>query len=600
MKHEIENIRHSFAHLLAAAVKNLYPAVKFGIGPTIENGFYYDFDNIELSDKELPKIQKEMVKIARQGHEFKFEEWDANKSKEHFRKLNQPYKIELIENLVKEDPAKNSKVGMVHTGDALLDLCRGGHVENTKDLPVNAFQLTRVAGAYWRGDEKRPMLTRVYGLAFNTKDELEKYLTLQKEAEKRDHKKLGKELGLFIFSELVGPGLPLFTPKGAKVRKILTDFVENLERQNGYEEVWIPHITKPDLYKTSGHLEKFKNDLFYINGSPKNPEQSEFILKPMNCPHHTQIYKSQMRSYKDLPVRFFETTTVYRNEQAGELGGLTRVRSITQDDGHVFMREDQIAQEFKAIIKIQQTLARAVNLKDYWIRLSLRDEKNKGAYIGDDKTWQNAQREMEQLLKDHAINYESKQGEAAFYGPKMDFIARDSIGREWQFSTIQLDFNLPERFGLEYVSEDGSKKTPIMMHRAFMGSVERFMAMLIEHYAGAFPLWLAPEQIWIVPVSEKFNDYAQKVSEMLEEEYGKNAAQETPKLRLSIKSQNETLPKKIRAGQIQKVPYILIVGEREQNAQAIAVRDREKGDLGLSTIKEFVINVKLELQQVNK
>lgn len=412
-------------------------------------------------------------------------------------------------------------------GSAFLDLCRGGHVKNTKDLPLDAFKLTRVAGAYWRGSEKNPMLTRVYGVAFNTKEELETYLKQLVEAEKRDHKKLGRELGLFTFSELVGPGLPLFTPKGTMIRNILRNFVENLERKYGYEEVWIPHLAKPELYKVSGHLEKFAKDLFYVKSSPLLTKEgssdrsrrgvvgSDFILKPMNCPHHTQIYKSQMRSYKDLPIRYFETTTVYRDEQAGELGGLTRVRSITQDDGHCFLREDQIAQDFEINLKIQQELAQKVELKDYWIRLSLRDEKNRQAYLGDDATWQKAQEEMEELLKKHEIKYETKEGEAAFYGPKMDFMAKDSLGREWQFSTIQLDFNLPQRFGLEYTSEDGSKKTPVMMHRAFMGSIERFMAMLIEHYAGAFPFWLAPEQIWIVPISEKFNKYAEEVAKQL-------------------------------------------------------------------------------------
>jgi len=577
----IESTRHSFAHLLAAAVKRLYPDVKFGIGPTIENGFYYDFDNLELSENNFPKIEKEMRKIAAQGHEFKKEEWDAKKAMEHFKNKEQPYKLELIEDLVKEG---EDKVGMVYMGEAFLDLCRGGHVENTKDLPLDAFKLTRVSGAYWRGDEKNPMLTRIYGVAFGKKQELEDYIKQQEEAEKRDHKKLGKELGLFTFSELVGPGLPLFTPKGTIIRKILTDFIEDLQRKNDYQQVWVPHLAKPELYKISGHLEKFKEDLFYVNGSADSPLEAKFVLKPMNCPHHTQIYKSQMRSYRDLPVRYFETTTVYRDEQAGELGGLTRVRSITQDDGHCFLREDQIAEEFKINLEIQQELARAVNLKDYWIRLSLRDEKNKKAYLGDDETWKKAQSEMEDLLRKQKIKYEPKEGEAAFYGPKMDFMARDSLGREWQFSTIQLDFQMPKRFGLEYTAEDGSKKTPVMMHRAFMGSVERFMAMLIEHYAGAFPLWLAPEQVWIVPVSEKFTKYAEEVKNKLDH------------LRVVVRSENETLGKKIREGQLQKIPYLIVVGEKEESAKKISVRHRTKGDLGLSTVKDFVENVRIELE----
>lgn len=602
MPSSIEQIRHSFAHLMAAAVKRLYPKVKFGIGPTIKNGFYYDFGDLDISKMDVPKIENQMREIAAQRHVFKKKMWDADTAVEYFKKEDQPYKIELIEELAAFAPqTKNLKpnVGMVHTGDIFLDLCRGGHVKNTKDLPLNAFKLTRVAGAYWRGDEKRPMLTRIYGVAFATKKELDGYLAQQQEAEKRDHKKLGKELGLFIFSELVGPGLPLFTPKGTIIRNILRNFVEDLERAYGYREVWIPHLAKPELYRVSGHLEKFKEDLFYVNGSTPQSRQQEtagqagspqaeenqFILKPMNCPHHVQIYKSQMRSYKDLPIRYFETTTVYRDEQAGELGGLTRVRSITQDDGHCFLREEQIAKEFEINLAIQEALARAVGLKEYWIRLSLRDEKNTGAYLGDDATWKKAQNEMEGLLKRQKIQYEPKEGEAAFYGPKMDFMARDSLGREWQFSTIQLDFNMPKRFGLEYTAEDSSKKTPVMIHRAFMGSVERFMAMLIEHFAGAFPLWLAPEQIWVVPVSEKFNAYADQVARAL----GKN-------LRIVVKSENETLGKKIREGQLQKIPYLIIVGEKEQKARKISVRDRKRGDLGLSTIRGFLKYVTLEIE----
>ena len=592
MSNSIEQIRHSFAHLLAAAVKRLYPEAKFGIGPVIENGFYYDFGNIEISEKDFPKIEKEMRKIAAQGHEFKKELWNADKAREHFNKEKQPYKLELITELSGSDP--DSSVGMVYTGDVFLDLCKGGHVENTKDLPLDGFKLTRVAGAYWRGNEKNPMLTRIYGVAFETHGELDNYIKQQEEAQKRDHKKLGKELGLFTFSDLVGPGLPLFTPRGAIIRNVLKNFVENLERENGYQEVWIPHLAKPDLYKISGHLDKFKEDIFYVKG-----KENEFVLKPMNCPHHTQIYKSQMRSYKDLPIRYFETTTVYRDEQAGELGGLTRVRSITQDDGHCFLREDQIEQELEINLKIQRELARAVELKDYWIRLSLRDEKNKNAYLGDDETWQKAQKEMEDLLKKQKIKYEPKKGEAAFYGPKMDFMARDSLGREWQFSTIQLDFNMPARFNLEYVTEDGSKKTPIMMHRAFLGSIERFMAMLIEHYAGAFPMWLAPEQIWIVPVSEKFNKYAGEVARVIASGARMGEARQSDALsRIVIKSENETLGKKIREGQLQKIPYIIVVGEKEEKSKKISVRHRVKGDLGLSPIEKFTEDVKIELNNL--
>lgn len=401
--------------------------------------------------------------------------------------------------------------------------------------------------------------------------------------EKHDHRKLGKILGLFTFSELVGSGLPLFTPKGTIVRKILIDFVENLERQYGYQQVWIPHITKQDLYRLSGHLEKFKEDLFYVKGKDSN-----FILKPMNCPHHTQIYKSQLWSYRDLPVRYFETTTVYRDEQAGELGGLTRVRSVTQDDGHAFLREDQISKEIDINLKIQQELIKAVHIKDYWIRLSLRDEKDKKAYLGDDAIWKQAQREMEQILKQYKIPYMKAQGEAAFYGPKLDFMAKDNLGREWQLSTIQLDLNMPKRFGLEYTAENGSKRTPVMIHRAFMGSVERFMAMLIEHFAGAFPLWLSPEQVWILPVSDKHVSYAKTVEGKLQ--------QSLPELRVKLRDENETLGKKIREGETQKIPYLLVVGEKEKAKSAVSPRKRGAGDLGLMKIDAFLKLMEKEIQ----
>jgi threonyl-tRNA synthetase len=571
----LENIRHSFAHLLAGAVKRLYPDAKFGIGPTIEDGFYYDFSNIKIGEEDLPKIQKEMVKIAKQAYEFRKEEWDVDKAREYFKKEGAAYKLELIGDLEKEG---EEKVGMVHMGDIFLDLCRGGHIENTKDLPLDAFKLTRVAGAYWRGDEKNPMLTRVYGVAFETKEKLDEYLAQQEEAIKRDHKKLGKQLELFTFSELVGSGLPLFTPKGTILWNKLQKFSETLKREAGYLNVHIPHITKPDLYRASGHLEKFKDDIFYVRG-----KDSDFILKPMNCPHHTQIYASSPHSYKDLPVRLYETTTAYRDEQAGELGGLTRVRSITTDDSHSFAREDQIEQEFDLLIKGVLKVVQSFDLSDYKIRLSLRDEKNKTAYLGDDNTWQDAQAQMEEILKKHKINYEKAEGESAFYGPKMDFIIKDSMGREWQISTIQLDLNMPGRFGLEYIDHEGNKKTPIMIHSAFLGSIERFMGILIEHYAGAFPFWLSPEQIWIVPVSEKFNDYARNVLTQVRDLF-----------RVSIKEGNDTLGKKIREGQMQKVPYLIIVGEKEEKSKKISVRHREKGDTGLSTVKEFVKNVMVE------
>lgn len=564
----IEDMRHSFAHLLAASVKQLYPDVKFGIGPTIENGFYYDFDNVEISENDLPKIQKGMKKIASQSHAFKKELWTKDRAKKHFKKEKQPYKLELINEL------KSGKVGMVHMGkDVFLDLCRGGHVKNTKELPLDSFKLTRVAGAYWRGDEKQKMLTRIYGVAFNTPKELAEYQEQQKEAERRDHKRLGKELGLFTMSPLVGPGLPLFTPKGTTLFNELVKFSENLKREAGYENVRIPHIAKEDLYKTSGHLAKFSDDVFYVKG-----KSEQFILKPMNCPHHTQIYVASPHSYRDMPVRFFETTTAYRDELAGELGGLTRVRSITTDDSHSFAREDQIEEEFDRIIKGTQKVIKAFDIRDYKIRLSLRDEKNKGAYLGEDKIWKRAQKQMEEILKKHKVPYEKVEGEAAFYGPKMDFMINDSLGREWQISTIQLDLNTANRFGLTYTDEKGKHITPVIVHSAFLGSIERFMGIIIEHFAGAFPLWLAPEQIRIVSISEKFNSYANTVAKELRDQ----------NFRVSVDESDNSLGKKIREGQIQKIPYLLIVGEKEKKAKTVSVRSYKKGDIGSSTVSEFI------------
>lgn len=575
----LEQIRHSFAHLLAAAVKNLYPKAEFGIGPVIANGFYYDFGNINIGDKDLPRIEAVMRKIAKEGHAFKKELWPVVKARAHFKKEHAPYKLELIQDLIQaETPAKRKtlKVGMVYLGkDAFLDLCRGGHVKNTKDLPLEGFTLTDVAGAYWRGDEKRPMLTRIYGAAFLTQNELALYQKQLEEAEKRDHKKLGKELGLFTFSELVGSGLPLFTPKGTAILTELKKFSEELKAFAGYQAVRIPHITKSDLYRTSGHLEKFGDDIFYVQG-----KNDKFILKPMNCPHHTQIYASAQHSYKDMPVRFYETTTAYRDEQAGELAGLTRVRSLTTDDSHAFAREDQIEQEFSTLLEGVQKTAKTFGL-EYKIRLSLRDEKNKKAYLGSDTLWQKAQKEMENILKSRKMAYEKAEGEAAFYGPKMDFLIKDSLGREWQLSTIQLDLNMPARFGLTYIDETGKAQTPVMIHSAFLGSLERFFGIIIEHFAGAFPLWLAPEQARILPISENFNAY------------GGNVLSELKKagLRASLDDSNRSLGKKIREGEMQKIPYLLIVGEKEQAKSAVSVRLPKKGDIGSSTVSSFVKKV---------
>ncbi|MBI1971231.1 MAG: threonine--tRNA ligase [Candidatus Wildermuthbacteria bacterium] len=575
---EIEYIRHSFAHVLAAAVKKLFPKAQFGIGPVIENGFYYDFKNVKMADQDMPKIEQEMRSIASQNLAFKKELWPASKATAHFKKLKQPFKLELIKELGMKD--KKSKVGMVSTGDVFLDLCRGGHVKNTKELPLDAFKLAKVAGAYWRGDEKNPMLTRIYGLAFATRKELDQHLHTLQEAEKRDHKKLGAELDLFTFSELVGPGLPLFTPKGTIVRDLLDDFVWSLRRKHGYQRVDIPHIAKKELYETSGHWDKFKNELFRIT----TREGHEFVVKPMNCPHHIQIFNRRKWSFRDLPQRYASTTKIYRDEQTGELSGLTRVRSITQDDAHVFCGMGQTEREIKIIWEIIDTFYSAFNLS-LKLRMSLRDPKKPKQYLGDKKNWDDAETILMKIAKEKNVAYVEARGEAAFYGPKLDFMATDSLGRQWQVATIQLDLNMPKRFNLTFTNEQGGQSQIFMIHAAIMGAIERFLSILIEHYAGAFPLWLAPEQIWIVPVSDKWNGYA------------KSLAAKLNRFRVNIQDENETLGKKIREGEMQKIPYLLIVGEKEQQTGTVSVRKRGKGNMGQMRLEEFSRKVAEEIQK---
>jgi len=450
---DIENIRHSWAHVLAAAVKNLYPKAQLGIGPVIENGFYYDFDNIEISEKDLPKIEKQMKKIASQNLAFKKEMWFSTKAKVYYQKEEEPYKLELIKDL------NSSKVGMVNTGDVFIDLCRGGHVKTTKELALDGFLLTTVAGAYWRGDEKGPMLTRIYGVAFHTKKELDAHIKSLEEAEKRDHRRLGKQLGLFVFSELIGPGLPIYTPKGTAILQKIKDYSRELRKEIGYEEIYTPQINKAELFKISGHYDKFKDDMFHVQS---NYTDEEYFMKPMNCPQHTQLYAAELRSYKDLPLRFSDFANLYRDEKPGELNGLSRLRAFSQDDGHSFCREDQIEDEFNRVLGIVERAMKRYGMK-YWIRLSLSD-RDKKKYLGNATTWAIAESTLKSLLRKKNVEYKTVKGEAAFYGPKMDFIAKDSIGREWQLSTIQLDLNMPSRFGLEYIDEKGNKKTPVMIH----------------------------------------------------------------------------------------------------------------------------------------
>jgi threonyl-tRNA synthetase len=558
---QLHAMRHTAAHVLAAAVKRLYPEAKFGVGPVIDNGFFYDIALPEpLSKERLPKIEKVMRRIVQEGHAMVREEMPMDEAVKLFESQDQPFKVELLNDLKERgttklnaeelqdiDPENVDKATVYRTGE-FVDLCRGPHVENVKELGV--FKLWKVSGAYWRGDQERnEQMQRIYGLAFETQEELDAYLEMLKEAEKRDHRKLGKELDLFAFSDLVGPGLPLFTPRGTIMREQLTDFVWQLMKPYGYTRVRIPHMAKNDLYKTSGHWDKFADDIFHVTS--KKTDQA-FVMKPMNCPHHTQIYASRMRSYRDLPLRYSEVTAVYRDENTGQLQGLSRVRSITQDDAHVFCRMDQVKDEAKAIYDIITKFYAAFDMP-LSIRLSMHDENEPEKYLGGAEVWDKSVGTLRDLLKELGQEFEEVPGEAAFYGPKIDFIAKDAIGREWQLATIQLDFNLPERFELEYTNKEGEKERPVMVHRAILGSVERFMAVLIEHYAGAFPMWLAPEQIRIATVSEDFADFAYDLKKKLDD----------AGLRVEVDNSNEKVGKKIRVAAMQKIPWTIVVGEQE-------------------------------------
>lgn len=552
---QLENIRHSLAHLLGAAVLELYPGSKLAIGPAIDDGFYYDIDVVEkISDTDLPRIEIEMRKILKTWD--KFEEIEETEASAKKRYIGNSYKIELI----KELAAKKEKVTSYKSG-YFVDLCRGGHTKSAKDINPEAFKLSHIAGAYWRGDEKNPQLTRIYGYAFATKKELEDYVTMLEEARKRDHKKLGQELDLFTFSDLVGSGLPLWTPKGTLLRNILDDYVWELRKKAGYQQVDIPHITKKELYEKSGHWEKFKDELFKIT----TREEHVFVMKPMNCPHHTQIYARKRWSYRELPQRYANTTKCYRDEQTGELSGLSRVRAFTQDDAHVFCRMEQVKKEFLKIWDIVHEFYKAFgfNLK---VRLSRHDPKRPEKYLGDKENWQIAEKMLEEIVKEKEVETIDGLGEAAFYGPKLDFLAKDSLGREWQVATIQLDMNMPERFDLTCVNEKGESERIVMIHAAVMGSIERFLSIAIEHFAGAFPVWLAPVQTVVIPISEKQSKYAEGIWK----ELAKND------IRAEINLSNETLGKKIREAEMQKIPYLLIVGEKELKAGVVAVRQKGK------------------------
>ncbi|MBP5650153.1 MAG: threonine--tRNA ligase [Bacteroidales bacterium] len=560
---------HSSAHLMAAAIESLYPGVKFGIGPHIENGFYYDIDFMDysISSDDFPKIEAKMQELASQKIKFCRREVSKAEALDYFTKKGDEYKLELINDL------EDGTITFYESGP-FTDLCRGPHLYDTAS--IKAIKLLKTAGAYWRGDEKRKQLTRIYAITFPKKKELDEYLVLLEEAAKRDHRKLGREMELFTFSPLVGQGLPLWLPKGAALRDRLEQFLRKVQKRYGYQQVITPHIGNVNLYKTSGHYAKYGADSFRPITTPQEGE--EFFLKPMNCPHHCQIYAARPRSYKELPLRLAEFGTVYRYEQSGELHGLTRVRGFTQDDAHLFCTSDQIKEEFCKVIDIILYIFKTLKFENYKAQVSLRDPNNREKYIGTDENWEKAQRAIIEAAAEKGLNTIEVEGEAAFYGPKLDFMVKDAIGREWQLGTVQVDYNLPERFGLEYTDADGMKKRPVMIHRAPFGSMERFVAVLLEHTGGNFPLWLTSEQVIILPISEKYMDYAKKVQTALEEK----------DIRVFIDDRSEKTGRKIRDAETRKIPFMLIVGEKEEADGTVAVRRHGNIDNGVMPLDNFV------------
>lgn len=569
---------HSSAHLMAEALQEIYPDTKFAIGPPIDNGFYYDIDlgDKKISDEDLVLIEKKMREHASKKEQFSRKEISKKDAIEYFTGKQDPYKLELIDGL------QDGNITFYTQGD-FTDLCRGPHIPNTGF--IKAVKLTNIAGAYWRGDEKNKMLTRIYGITFPAQKELEEYLHLLEEAKKRDHRKLGKELELFAFSEKVGAGLPLWLPKGAMLRQRLQDFLQKAQIESGYLPVITPHIGNVNLYKTSGHYEKYGKDSFQPIKTPHEGE--EFLLKPMNCPHHCEIYKTSPKSYKDLPVRLAEFGTVYRYEQAGELHGLTRVRGFTQDDAHLFCRPDQVKDEFKKVIDLVLYVFNSLGFKDFTAQVSLRDKDDRSKYIGDEKNWDIAEEAIREAAAEKGLTTVEEYGEAAFYGPKLDFMVKDALGRSWQLGTIQVDYNLPERFELEYIDSDNSRKRPVMIHRAPFGSMERFVAVLLEHCAGKLPLWLVPTQVKILPISDKFSEYAHEVLAQLKQK----------DIRAEVDDRNEKIGKKIRDTELAKIPYMLIVGEKEVESKTVGVRKQSIGDLGAKRVDEFIQTIQDEIEQ---
>lgn len=567
---------HSSAHILAQSLLALYPQAKLTIGPAIENGFYYDvdFSGESFSEKDLPALEKQFLAFAREKFDFKMRMCSKAEALDFYKKEDNPFKVELIENL------EDGTISFCDHAD-FTDLCRGGHIPHTGF--VKAVKLLSVAGAYWRGDETKPQLTRIYGISFPKQKELTEYLALLEEAKKRDHRKLGKELDLFTFSQKVGQGLPLWLPKGTALRERLENFLKEAQKKAGYEQVISPHIGNKELYMTSGHYEKYGADSFQPIETPAEGE--EFLLKPMNCPHHCEIYNARQWSYKDLPKRYAEFGTVYRYEQSGELHGLTRVRGFTQDDAHIFCMPSQLDEEFKKVIDLVLYVFGSLGFEDFTAQVSLRDPAKPEKYIGSDENWDLAENAIINAAKEKDLNYVIEYGEAAFYGPKLDFMVNDALGRKWQLGTIQVDYNLPERFELSYKGSDNEEHRPVMIHRAPFGSLERFVAILLEHTGGNFPLWLMPEQVIILSVSEKYEKYAEKVSNQL-----KNS-----EIRALIDNRNETIGKKIREAQLNKYPYMLIVGEKEAAENTVSVRSRVEGDTGSLTLETFIEKIQAEV-----
>ena len=569
---------HSSAHLLAAAVEQLYPGVKFGIGPDIENGFYYDIDFMDypISSDDFPKIEAKMLEIAQVRLKFERREISKNDARALFVKKNNEYKVELIEDL------EDGQITLYQLG-TFTDLCRGPHLFDTAN--IKAIKLLNTAGAYWRGDEKRKQLTRIYGITFPKKKELDDYLLMLEEAKKRDHRKLGKELELFAFSQAVGSGLPIWLPKGAELRERLEQFLKKVQKRYGYQQIISPHIGNVDLYKTSGHYEKYGVDSFRPVTTPQEGEA--FFLKPMNCPHHCEVYAMKPHSYRELPLRYAEFGTVYRYEQSGELHGLTRVRGFTQDDAHIFCTPDQLKEEFCKVIDIILYIFKVLKFENFTAQISLHDPNNKEKYIGSDANWEKAERAIIEAAQEKGLETITEVGEAAFYGPKLDFMVKDAIGRKWQLGTVQVDYNLPERFELEYIDAQQQKQRPVMIHRAPFGSMERFVAVLLEHTAGEFPLWLTPNQAIILPISEKYMDYAYKLKNDLEEN----------DIRVMIDERNEKTGKKIRDAEVMKIPFMLIVGEKEEMENSVSVREHKAGDKGTMSQNEFITIVHNKIKE---